>query len=296
MVPRSGKMASMDRQAAQDDGALRSGLAGVRGLLLDLDGVLVLKGHAIEGAAAAIDRLDLLGLPYRVVTNTSLVSRATLAGMGAAMGVPLPKERIMSALSATAAFTRRRFAGQPLYVLCAPDARSEFEGQHLMSHEQAAMPDATAAAVVVGDAAEEFTPRNILSAFRLVRSGARLVAMHRNRWWLTPDGPTLDAGAYVVGLEFATERRAIVLGKPSRAFFAEALRELALPSDTVAMVGDDLWNDVLAAQRAGLRGAFVLTGKHGPAELRRAAASAPPRGGAPDVVAASLAAIARALD
>lgn len=283
-------------EVAQDDAALRHGLAGVRGLLLDLDGVLVLKGRAIEGAAAALERLDRLGIPYRVVTNTSLVSRATLAEMGASMGVPLPRERIMSALSATAAYTRRRFEGQPLYVLCAPDARSEFAGQHLMTHDEAAAPGARTAAVVVGDAAEEFTPRNLLSAFRLLRGGARLVAMHRNRWWLTPDGPTLDAGAYVVGLEYAAERRAVVLGKPSRAFFAEALRELALPADAVAMVGDDLWNDVLAAQRAGLRGAFVLTGKHGPAELRRAALAAPPRGGAPDVVAASLDAIARALD
>ena len=29
------------------------------------------------------------------------------------------------------------------------------------------------------------------------------------------------------------------------------------------MVGDDLWTDVLVAQRLGLRGVFVLSGKHG---------------------------------
>ena len=29
------------------------------------------------------------------------------------------------------------------------------------------------------------------------------------------------------------------------------------------MVGDDIRTDVLAGQRAGLRGVFVLTGKHG---------------------------------
>ena len=51
--------------------------------------------------------------------------------------------------------------------------------------------------------------------------------MHRNPWWLTPDGPTLDSGALVTGLEFATERPARILGKPSPAFFREAAGALA---------------------------------------------------------------------
>ena len=58
---------------------------------------------------------------------------------------------------------------------------------------------ARAAAVIVGDSPEELTYANLNVAFRLVRSGARLIGMHRNPWWLTPDGPTLDSGAYVAG-------------------------------------------------------------------------------------------------
>jgi len=61
------------------------------------------------------------------------------------------------------------------------------------------------------------------------------------------------------------------------------------------MVGDDLWTDVLAAQRLGLRGAFVLSGKHGQAELEQAARQ-PRGGGRPDLVAASLAEVIEALD
>ena len=105
------------------------------------------------------------------------------------------------------------------------------------------------------------------------------MAMHKNRWWLTPAGVMLDAGAYVAGLEYVTQRRALVTGKSSRTFFSEAIRLLGdlpgaglrLSPRDVAMVGDDLWNDVQGAQRAGLRGVFVLSGKHGAAELARAA-------------------------
>ena len=61
------------------------------------------------------------------------------------------------------------------------------------------------------------------------------------------------------------------------------------------MVGDDLWFDVLGAQRAGLRGVLVRTGKHGDAELARAAAQTR-GGGRPTAVAPTVADVVAALD
>jgi HAD superfamily hydrolase (TIGR01458 family) len=276
------------------DPDLRRRLAGVRGLLLDLDGVLVLRGALIPGALEALAALDAAGFPYVVATNYSIVSRATLAAELGRGGLAVPADRILSASSSAAAYSRRRFPGQPIYVLVAPDARAEFAGQLLVGHDEAARPGARVAAVVVGDAGAEFTPRNLQTAFTLLRGGARFVAMHKNRWWITADGVMLDSGAYVAALEFGTQKRALVTGKPSRAFFEEGVRLLGglAPAD-VAMVGDDLWNDVRGAQRAGLHGVFVRSGKHGDAELARVASE---RGGsAPDAVAPSIAEIAAAV-
>lgn len=292
-----------ERPVPDTSDQIRERLAGVRGLLLDLDGVMVLKGRLLPGAKEAVDKLNDRRFPYQVVTNTSLVSRATLAGQGAHLGLTIPAERITSALSATAAWTRRTYPGRPLFVITSDDGRREFDGQHLMSAEEADAPDAEAAAVVIGDSPTEITYANLNRAFRLVRNGARLIGMHRNPWWLTPAGPTLDSGMFVTGLEFATEQPALILGKPSRAFFVEAatdlLREVHTPRrisrHALAMVGDDLRTDVLAAQRAGLRGVLVLTGKHGLDDVARTAAQGR-RGGRPDVVAESLADVVAALD
>ena len=298
---------------------LRSRLAGVRGLLLDLDGVLILRNEPISGVKEALARLDAAGMPYRLATNMSIVSRATLSRQLAAAGLTVPPDRILSASSAAAAYTGRRFPGRPLFVMVAPDALAEFAGQQLLSNDEAAVPSARAAAVVVGDAGDGFTAANMQSAFALLRGGARFVAMHKNRWWLTPAGVTLDSGAYVAALEFGLQKRALVIGKPGRAFFAEGVRQLAqaigarardeaagpadagskpaavarLAAHEVAMVGDDVWNDILGAQKAGLRGVFVHSGKHGDSELARFARE---RGGrAPDAVAPSLVEIVAAL-
>jgi HAD superfamily hydrolase (TIGR01458 family) len=284
--------------------ALRDALHGVRALLLDLDGVIVVAGKAVPGSPEALKELERRGLPYRIVTNTSLVSRATLSRYAASLGNDIPPERFQSALSASAAYTAKAFPGEPLYVLSSADARTEFDGQHLLDHDEAAAPDAHAAAVVVGDSPEELTYANLNRAFRLVRNGARLIGMHRNAWWLTTDGPTLDSGAYVTGLEFATGVKAQIIGKPAPAFFSIAVaalrRDVAdgpgrLRRHDVAMVGDDVRTDILAGQRAGHRGIFVLTGKHSlddlPAAQRNGRA-----GRAPDGIAASLADVVAALD
>lgn len=288
------------------DPDLRAALAGVRGLLLDMDGVFVLKGALIPGAGEAILELERRGLPYRIVTNSSMVSRARLARWSEKVGVAIPAERFQSALSVSAAYTAKHYPGEALFVIASDEAKSEFRGQHLLTTSEAGAPDGRVAAVVIGDSPEEVTYDNLNHAFRLIHAGAELIGMHRNRWWLTAGGPTIDSGALVTGLEFSADVRARILGKPAAEFFRIAAADVAAAAaqrdggsratrHELAMVGDDLWTDVFGAQRVGLRGIFVLSGKHGRKELEKGARQRR-GGGRPDGVADSLADVVAALD
>jgi len=287
-----------------------------------MDGVVVLRGRPLPGARDAVATLVARGIPFRFLTNSSLHDRQTLARLLTAGGVMVDASQIVTALSASAALASRRWAGRALYVLAAPDALREFAGQRLLSDDEAAAAareggsregasGPPVAAVIVGDAGAQFTFARLNTAFRLVRAGARLVAVHRNRWWLTPDGITLDSGAFVRAIEYAAGRRALLAGKPAPSFFEAALASLGMPPGPpdapgtwrrrdVLMVGDDLQTDVGAARRVGLRGAFVLSGKHGPADLaaavRRAASGVANDVLLPDVIASSLSEIVAALD
>jgi HAD superfamily hydrolase (TIGR01458 family) len=280
------------------DLSLRAALQGIRGLLLDLDGVLVLKGAPVPGAVEAVRALDAAAFPYLVVTNTSLMSRGALAAWGARAGFSTPPDRFQTALSASASVVRRELGGGAAYVICSDEARSEFAGLNVVTGAEADADPGSVSAVILGDSPEELTKANLDRAFRLVLGGAQLIGMHRNPWWLTPDGPTLDAGTFLVGLEWATKRRARLVGKPSPAFFLAAIERLQaeaasrgeprLRRGDLAMVGDDVGTDVGGGRRAGLRTVFVRTGKHGDADLEAAAA---PRRGAfqPDAIAPSIA-------
>jgi HAD superfamily hydrolase (TIGR01450 family) len=284
-----------------DPTALRAAVREFAGFVLDADGVLILKGEPIDGAMEALAALDRRAIPYRVVTNFSLAHRSTLAARFSARGTVIDPERLITAASAAAAHAAVRFAGRPIYVIAASDALREFDGQELLSADDAAAARVgEIAAVVIGDGGEELSFRNQDTAFRHIRGGAAFLAMHRNPWWFTPTGPTLDAGAAVVGLEYATGVRATVLGKPSPEVFRQALAGLRhdlgrrVPAGRVAMVGDDPDADVRAAQRVGLRGVLVLTGKTTAEHLDALRLGRGRR--SPDVTARSLGDVVAALD
>jgi HAD superfamily hydrolase (TIGR01450 family) len=271
---------------------LSAALAGVRGLVLDADGVIVFKGEFLPGAPEALARLGKLGIPFRIVTNFSAAHRDTLAARFG--GGSTPHNRFITAASAAATYTATHHPGGRLFVISAPDALREFDGQTLVSADEA---DAAAP----GDGGDDLSYRNMNVAFRAIRRGAEFVAMHRNPWWLTPRGETLDAGAFVAGLEVATGRVPVVCGKPSPVVFEQALAGLAtdlgverLRARDVAMVGDDPIADIAGAKRVGLRGVLVLTGKVD-ASAAEAAMSGPARS-RPTAIADSLLDVVAALD
>ena len=105
-----------------------------------------------------------------------------------------------------------------------------------------------------------FSYMNLARAFHRARAGAQLYSLHKNRWWQTKHGPLLDAGAFVAGLEYAADTEAIVLGKPSTAYFEAALTALDAEPSLTWMVGDDIEADVGGAQAHGMKTVLVRTG------------------------------------
>jgi len=282
---------------------LRTALDGVRAFVLDADGVLMYRGKPIPGSPEAVTELRRRRIPYRVVTNFSSAHRESLAAaFGKATGLAVDGAEIITAASAAAAYTAAHHRGRPLLVLAQADAKREWAGQELIAPVDADARPEPVAAVVIGDAGDELPYMNLDIAYRQLRAGADFVAMHRNPWWVTPKGFTLDAGAFVAGLEFALGRRAVICGKPSPVVFRQAVAELRaelasrpdgsggprLRAAEVAMVGDDPHADVAAARRAGLRGILTLTGKV-------TAAEAAATGVKPDAIAQSLSEIVAAL-
>jgi len=232
----------------------------VDGLLIDIDGVLTVSWVPINGVDDAMASLRSSGIPLRFATNTTTRTRAEVARLLSGAGIPVEVDEILTAPAATAAHLRREHPGARVFLLNTGDLSDDLAGIDLVDSGPADV-------VVIGSAGVDFTHEQLNEAFRLILDGAAFVAMHRNMYWRTSAGLELDTGAYVRALEEATGVEPVVLGKPSPDFFATGVTELGLDTKRVAMVGDDLHNDVLGAQHAGLRGVLVRTGKFRPEVL-----------------------------
>jgi HAD superfamily hydrolase (TIGR01458 family) len=241
------------------------------GVLLDVDGTLLTETGAVPGAAAVVERLRHRGFPFRILTNITRRSRQRVVERLRDGGIDIEREEVFTAVYAGADWMKRRGIERvaPFVTEDALEDLKDFELVGGTAGERSAVPDA----VLIGDVGELWTHTLLNEAFRYVMDGAQLVALQVGRYWHGPTGVEVDAGAYVAALEYATGQMATVCGKPNAEFFEAAVRSLepaerrnggtpeptAIPS--IAMVGDDLWADIDGAQRAGLQGWLVRTGK-----------------------------------
>lgn len=231
----------------------------IRGLLIDLDGVLYVGDHAIDGAAEAIANLRDRGLPLRFVTNTTSKPVSALQQKLQELGFAIGADEIVSAPTAAHHYLRQQ--GWSCHLVMNEAVKADFDD--LPQDDE--YPDV----VVIGDIGRDWDYPLLNRLFRLLMDGSELIALHKGRFWQVEDGLALDIGAFVAALEYATGKQATVMGKPSADFYRLAAQSLDLPPEEIAMVGDDIDSDVGGAQAAGLTGILVKTGKYREEYARR---------------------------
>ena len=238
--------------------------------------MLHVSGEPIAGAASAVRRLRDAGHRIRFVTNTTTRSRAQVVEQLRDLRIELEDDELQT----TSVVAARALKGKRVLALTMPGILDDLDGLQLVGMN--------VDAVLLGgaDEGEEtgriFSYLNLNRAFHELDAGADLYCLHKNRWWQTADGPRLDAGAFVAGLEYAADTEATVLGKPSAAYFAAALEALDAEAELTWMIGDDLENDCVGAHRHGMKTILVRTGKFRPDEVERSRVQ-------PDAIVSSIA-------
>ncbi|MBU1702690.1 MAG: HAD-IIA family hydrolase [Candidatus Eisenbacteria bacterium] len=234
--------------------------AQIKGLLLDLDGVIYQGHRLIAGNKKAFRMIRDRETPVLFITNTTSVSRLHLREKLRGLGLSCSPEEILNAPRAAAEFLHSK--GIRKCLLLAPETCADDFIELGIDPHPPESGDVTVPAVVVGDLGERFTFPVMNKAFLALREGALFVSMSPNRYWMSPNGLVLDSGPYVAALEYAIGRKALLTAKPNPSIFLEACRLLKLPPENVLMVGDDVEVDIDGAQKAGLPAVLVKTGKY----------------------------------
>lgn len=103
--------------------------------------------------------------------------------------------------------------------------------------------------VLIGLSAESLNYPNLNHAFRILNQpGSQLIATHASKYFADSDNQlSLGPGGFVKALEYVTDKKAIICGKPSNEFFISCLKSLNLRESDwkdVAIIGDDALSDL----------------------------------------------------
>jgi HAD superfamily hydrolase (TIGR01458 family) len=234
----------------------------MRAFLIDLDGVLYVGNRPVPGAKECLRSLEDSGYSYRFVSNSTRRARSSVAKRLRGLGYNIPEEQIFT--PPLAAIRHMTSSGRNrCYLLTTGDVYRDFqEAGASIVLEADGSADERADYVIVGDAGENFTFQNLNRAMRILLEGAELLALEKDRYWREAEGLVLSAGPFVAALEYATAKTAKLMGKPSAEFFRLALEDMGASPREAAMIGDDIYTDVEGAQKMGISGVLVKTGKY----------------------------------
>ena len=225
-------------------------------VILDLDGCVWIGEEPTPGAPEAIQDLRDAGKGVAFATNDPRSSPESYVERLWRLGIRASLDDVVTVGSAVQALLAGAMAGGTALVIgtSALCRHVEEAGLRLVGRTDLA---GRADVVVVGGT-DEFDYRDLREAAAALRRGADLVATGRDPTYPTPEGLLPGTGAILAAVEYASGRRARIVGKPEPALFATALERLG--EGRTLVIGDRLDADVAAAARAGLDSALVLSG------------------------------------
>jgi len=258
------------------DPSLAVRLAGVGGVVFDVDGCLILSsqpaghdGTALPGAVAAVEAIRASGRRVIAFTNASSRPPAQIAESLRELGFRFATEDVLTPSVVAAAVVRQRFGDAPILAFGGSGVLDVLVDAGLQM--ATAGSGAPVAAVVVGwDVA--FDQPKLQAAAEALWAGAPLL--------VTSDAPAFAtagrrsagvAGFIAAGLARVGGKPYEVLGKPSQLAVTTVADRLGVPPERLLVVGDDLNLEVAMAHRAGGVGVLVTTGMHGRDDARAAA-------------------------
>lgn len=233
----------------------------IRGLILDMDGVLWRETEPIGDLPAIFDIIHQHSWQVTLATNNATRTTGMYLEKLANFGVTtLSPENIVNSSTATAHYLAERFpGGGPVFVV---------GEQALLDDLQAVgfYPAQMEVLAVVCAMDRQLNYEKLTQATLLVRSGAPLVATNPDRTFPTPRGLVPGAGAILALLEAATDVQATIVGKPSPEMYRIALQRMGLDAQNVLVVGDRLETDIAGAQALGCLSGLVLSGVTNPTQ------------------------------
>ncbi len=236
----------------------------IESYLIDIEGTIVKdKSYTpIPGAAQWVENLKSMGKKFALVTNNTTHKPKDLLSVLWRIGFELDQQNLYSCMSVALDWLKSENVSN-CFVIGSNGLKKYLKENGIKVHNGKRI-----TAVVVGlDDKLNYNKLKIATS-TLVDNDAHLVALHANKIFKDKDGILAPSvGAVVKALEYASGKKAVVLGKPSEVFYNRVLKGFGTTAESSLMISDDPLSDLMGAKKLGMKTAFVLSGKYKSQEI-----------------------------
>ncbi len=235
-------------------------LRRIRGVLFDMDGVIYVGTQLLPGVQAMFDYLEQTGRKWLCVTNNASKTPAQFVEKLTGMGVRARPEQILGSAEATAGWLAEQIRDHGW-----PQGKVIIVGQDglkaaLKQHGFELTTDSAEATYAVAGINFELTYEELARVALAIRNGARFLGTNSDPSYPSERGLLPGAGSILSLLQTATGVEPIVIGKPNRGMYSQAIRRIGVQPHEAMMVGDRYDTDISGALGMGLATTGVLTG------------------------------------
>ena len=232
---------------------LMKNIENIKALLIDLEGVLYSDNQLIPGSIDVIKALKKEGLKLRFLTNTTTSPRKLILEKLKNFGFDIEENEIFTPIIATKNYLRDNSV-KKISLITNIEIIEEFKEYEITQKD----PEV----VIMGDIYKNFNWEILDQIFKLVyHNKSGLIALHQNKYCMRHGKVSLDLGPFVKAVEYASNKKSILMGKPEKNFFELAIKDIEISKDSVLMIGDDIISDIKGAKDFGIKAIQVETGK-----------------------------------
>ena len=229
-------------------------ITDVKGLLIDLEGVLYSDNKLIPGSIEVIKELRKNNLKLRFLTNTTTTPRKLIFNKLQDFDFDIKEEEIFTPIIATKNYLRDNRV-KKIALVTNVGIIDEFNDYEITQKN----PEV----VIMGDIYKKYKWEILDRIFKLVYlENSALIALHQNKYCMRDGKISLDRGPFVKAIEYSSGKKSILMGKPEKNFFYLAIKDINIKKDNVLMIGDDIVSDIKGAKDFGVRAIQVKTGKY----------------------------------
>lgn len=254
-------------------------LPNIKGLIIDMDGVIWRDSQPIGDLPAIFDQIRSFGLNFIFATNNSTRTVEEYQEKLRVFGVTIEPWQVITSAMATGIYLREAYPqGCNVYVVGQPSLKKTLT-EYGLSIVDESKEDVQ---VVVSAIDLALSYRKLKHASLLIQSGSKFIGTNPDVTLPTPEGLVPGSGTVIGALEIASRKKATMIGKPQPLLYKMAMKQLKIKPEETLAIGDRLETDILGAQAAGMHTALVLSGA---SSLAQAQAMTPP----PEIITQDLA-------